>query len=62
MLAKALILAQRPSESLWHFVRAADLYEDDPNKVRKTSIYQYVATMHLIEVNIVPFLSRRGEN
>lgn len=38
MLAKALILAQRPSESLCHFVRAADLYEDDdPDKVRKTT-------------------------
>ena len=35
MLAKALVLAQRRSESLWHYMRAADLYEeDDPNKVR----------------------------
>lgn len=35
MLAKTLILAQRRSESLGHYVRAADLYEDSPDKARQ---------------------------
>lgn len=33
LLGEALVLADRKSEALWHYGRAADLYEDRENKV-----------------------------
>ena len=34
LLAKELIRAQRRSESLWHYMRAADLYNDDDRQYK----------------------------
>lgn len=33
-LAEALVLAERKDQALWHFRRAADLYDDRQYKVR----------------------------
>lgn len=34
MLAEALVLAKRKDQALWHFRRAADLYDDRQYKAR----------------------------
>ena len=38
-LGEALVLAERKGEALWHYGRAADLYDDREYKVRKPRCY-----------------------
>lgn len=37
-LGEALVLAERKGEALWHYGRAADLYDDREYKVREAPL------------------------
>lgn len=37
LLGEALVLAERKGEALWHYGRAADLYDDREYKVRQVN-------------------------
>lgn len=43
-LGEALVLAERKGEALWHYGRAADLYDDREYKVRTPRFCVNVAT------------------
>lgn len=47
-LGEALVLAERKGEALWHYGRAADLYDDREYKVRKPRCSVVVAASRVL--------------
>lgn len=45
-LGEALVLAERKGEALWHYGRAADLYEDREYKVGEARSYDMCTMLH----------------
>lgn len=46
-LGEALVLAERKGEALWHYGRAADLYDDREYKVREARFFVFHAAYHV---------------